>query len=54
MKIPALIFLTLAVVAAAFGFWLLAGILAWVIRAAALVFLVLAVLSFRKKAVSGD
>jgi uncharacterized membrane protein YtjA (UPF0391 family) len=42
----------LALVAAAFGFWVLAGVAAWVIRVLALIFLVMAVLSLRKRAVS--
>jgi uncharacterized membrane protein YtjA (UPF0391 family) len=52
MKTSAVIFVVLALVAAAFGFWVLAGVAAWVIRVLALIFLVMAVLSWRKRAVS--
>ena len=49
MKATSAIFIALALVAAALGFWVLAGVAAFVIRVIALVFLVLAVLAFRKK-----
>jgi uncharacterized membrane protein YtjA (UPF0391 family) len=52
MKTSAVILVVLALVAAAFGFWVLAGVAAWVIRVLALIFLVMAVLSLRKRAVS--
>jgi uncharacterized membrane protein YtjA (UPF0391 family) len=52
MKTSAVILVVLALVAAAFGFWVLAGVAAWVIRVLALIFLVMAVLSWRKRAVS--
>jgi uncharacterized membrane protein YtjA (UPF0391 family) len=52
MKTSAVILVLLALVAAAFGFWVLAGVAAWVIRVLALIFLVMAVLSLRKRAVS--
>lgn len=50
MKITSVIFIVLALVAAALGFWVLAGVAAFVIRAIALIFLVMAVLALRKKA----
>jgi uncharacterized membrane protein YtjA (UPF0391 family) len=52
MKTSAVILVLLALVAAAFGFWVLVGVAAWVIRVLALIFLVMAVLSLRKRAVS--
>lgn len=52
MKTSAVILVLLALVAAAFGFWVPAGVAAWVIRVLALIFLVMAVLSLRKRAVS--
>ena len=52
MKTSAVILVVLALVAATFGFWVLAGAAAWVIRVLALIFLVMAVLSLRKRAVS--
>ena len=52
MKTSAIILVVLALVAAAFGFWVLAGVAAWVIRVLALIFLVMAVLSLRKRGVS--
>ena len=52
MKTSAIILVVLALVAAAFGFWILAGVAAWVIRVLALIFLVMAVLSLRKRVVS--
>jgi uncharacterized membrane protein YtjA (UPF0391 family) len=52
MKGTSLILLVLALVAAAFGFWVLAGLAAWVIRVLALIFLVMAVLALRRKSVS--
>lgn len=54
MKYSSIIFIVLALVAAAFGFWVLAGIAAFVIRVLALIFLVMAVLALRKKVVAGD
>lgn len=50
MKKTSILFVVLAIVAAAFGFWVLAGLAAWIIRVLALVFLVLAVLALRRKA----
>ncbi len=52
MKTSSIVFLGLAIVAAAFGFWVLAGVAAFVIRVFAFVFLVMALLALRKKAVS--
>ncbi len=52
MKTSSVILIALALVAAAFGFWVLAGVAAWVIRVLALIFLVMAALSLRKRAVS--
>lgn len=52
MKTSSIVFILLAIVAAAFGFWVLAGVVAIVIRVLALIFLVMAVLALRKKAVS--
>lgn len=52
MKTSAIILVVLALVAAALGFWVLAGVAAWVIRVLALIFLVMAVLSLRKRVVS--
>lgn len=49
MKLPAVIFTTLAIVAAIMGIWVLVGVAAWVIRVLAFVFLVMAVLSARRK-----
>lgn len=54
MKTTSVVFIVLALVAAAFGFWVLAGVAAFVIRVLALVFLVMAVLALRKKVVSKD
>lgn len=54
MKTSFLVFMVLALVAAAFGFWVLAGVAAWVIRVLALVFLVMAALALRRKAVSKE
>jgi len=51
MKAGSFILTGLALVAAACGIWLLVGVVAWVVRVLALVFLVMAVLSIRKKAV---
>jgi len=52
MKITSVVFIALALVAAALGFWVLVGVAAFVIRVLALVFLVMAVLALRKKVVS--
>ena len=52
MKITSAVFIVLALAAAALGFWVLAGVAAFVIRVLALIFLVMAVLALRKKAVS--
>ena len=52
MKTTSMVFVVLALIAAAFGFWVLAGVAAFVIRVLALIFLVLAVLALRRKAVS--
>ena len=52
MKTSAIILVVLALVAAALGFWVLAGVAAWVIRVLALIFLVMAVLSLMKRVVS--
>ena len=52
MKATSILFVVLALVAAALGFWVLAGIAALVIRVLALVFLIIAVLALRKKAAS--
>lgn len=52
MKTTALFFTVLALVAAAFGFWALAGLAAWLIRILALIFLIFAVLALRRKASS--
>lgn len=52
MKTTSVLFMVLALVAAAFGFWVLAGLAAWIIRALALIFLVMAVLALRRKSVS--
>ena len=49
MKATSVIYIALALVAAALGFWVLAGVAAFLIRVIALVFLVLALLAFRKK-----
>lgn len=52
MKITSAVFIVLALVAAALGFWVLAGVAAFVIRVLALIFLVMAMLALRKKVVS--
>ena len=49
MRTSVLIFAGLAVVAAIMGIWVLVGVAAWVIRVIALILLVMAVLSARKK-----
>lgn len=52
MKITSVVFILLALVAAALGFWVLAGVAAFVIRVLALIFLVMGVLALRKKVIS--
>lgn len=52
MKITSAVFVALALVAAALGFWVLVGVAAFVIRGLALVFLVMALLAVRKKVAS--
>ena len=52
MKFTSVVFIALALVAAALGFWVLAGVAAFVIGILALVFLVMGVLALRKKVVS--
>jgi uncharacterized membrane protein YtjA (UPF0391 family) len=54
MKTTSILFTVLALIAAALGIWVLAGVAAWVIRVAALIFLVMAVLSLRKKVTAPD
>lgn len=49
MKITAVIFVALAIVASILGVWVLVGVAAWVIRVLAFLFLVGAVLSARSK-----
>lgn len=49
MRTSAVIFTTLAIVAAVMGLWVLVGVAAWVIRVLALIFLTMAVFSFRRR-----
>ena len=54
MRTSAVIFTTLAIVAAIMGLWVLVGVAAWVIRVVAFIFLVMAVLSARRKLTEPD
>lgn len=54
MRATSIFFMVLALVAAAFGIWVLVGVAAFVVRVLALVFLTIAVLNLRKKVVSGQ
>ncbi|MES2705922.1 MAG: DUF1328 domain-containing protein [Verrucomicrobiota bacterium] len=49
MRVSSLIFAALAIVAAIMGLWVLVGVVAWVIRVVALILLIMAVLSARRK-----
>lgn len=53
-KFASIAFMALALVAAAFGIWVLVGVAAIVIRIAALIFLVMAALALRRKAVGKE
>jgi uncharacterized membrane protein YtjA (UPF0391 family) len=52
MKTTSAVLVGLALVAAALGFWVLAGVAAFIIRLLALIFLVVAVLGLREQVVS--
>ncbi|RYD35442.1 MAG: DUF1328 domain-containing protein [Verrucomicrobiaceae bacterium] len=49
MRTSTVIFTILAIVAAIMGLWVLVGVVAWVIRVLALIFLTMAVFSFRRR-----
>lgn len=53
MKTTAVLFIALAIVAAIMGLWVLVGVAAWVVRVLALIFLVMAVLSARRRLTEG-
>lgn len=54
MKTVSVVFIALAIVAAIMGLWVLVGVVAWVVRVLALVFLVMAVLSARRRLTEGS
>ncbi|MDB6070187.1 MAG: hypothetical protein JWL81_1358 [Verrucomicrobiales bacterium] len=53
-KPASIAFMALALVAAALGIWVLVGVMAFIVRVAALIFLVMAVLALRRKAVGKE
>lgn len=53
MKTTAFLFIALAIVAAIMGLWVLVGVAAWVVRVLAFIFLVIAVLSARRRLTEG-
>lgn len=53
-KPASIAFMALALVAAALGIWVLVGVVAFIVRVAALIFLVMAVFALRRKAVAKE